>query len=902
MSTAVLQPNPISSAALLDSIRNIHRNKDESLQETTASITSNDDSANHASNESINPNSEQETSQTLFVSQNDAVSTNDTNIHTVAIATSTGEDIPSTIPEEAAATCTPLLPEEPQQEPPQLLSQSDSTIEMGGVPMESSKSSSSLSKATCANAIVSYDPNILTSPTITSTSTATVTTTSTTTAIVVAPTTAPSYTIPSTSDNVPYKGIPNLGNTCYLNSALQMLMSIDGFVDDLISSYEQEQNPTRIETADMNEHQELVMEDGYEDVAQMVEYEKANVGTKLELERPLEDEVVDTNKDETMVVEEVEKVDVEQKKKEKYPLRDALAEFFLSMKQPSTTSSDSSISNLKKTIDGMTHLFVGYLQQDSHEFLSTVLDLLHDEIVAEEICTEGNEETKKDEVKEEAKDEVDDKARHEVEEEVNENLGNVDADADTVDEWATADETPNTEHVKPMDDSSPQPEEDGEMNPTKDDEKFIVVDYKHTFPSPATEKNDAKKFKVSSPPRASTMSRAPSFSELNFSGIDILLHGESSESLENQQLKGFELETPRMNCCKLIGGRIASPSSEPSVCCQQSQSNDTLVGDDVNQNTVIDDTIHEAKECDEGEENEADTSSSTTVKKPLWTDNIVDNYFTMEVRTHLTCDSCKYTRSNEEIFRHLSIDIGPSDDDNDDNLAIGDSPNVQEGIRKFFAPEKLELKCEKCFCESAVRTNEITKLPQAIIVHLKRFIVDVSPCYTRVNYRKNRAAIDFGQCIPCNGDNHHGVFEEFLATDVSYPEKKATHDNVEMENDVESQSFDAMSIESEEDYVDVHRKHTGYNIRSVVNHLGNTAVSGHYTANALRLYDDHSGEEDASISSSSSSSNKQKFKWTRFNDSLVTLMTESEATSERAQETAYMIMYEFGNIDLNKSC
>ena len=41
----------------------------------------------------------------------------------------------------------------------------------------------------------------------------------------------------STTAATSYKGLVNLGNTCYLNSALQMLMSIDGFVTELIQDY-----------------------------------------------------------------------------------------------------------------------------------------------------------------------------------------------------------------------------------------------------------------------------------------------------------------------------------------------------------------------------------------------------------------------------------------------------------------------------------------------------------------------------------------------------------------------------------------------------------------------------------------------------------------------------------------
>jgi uncharacterized UBP type Zn finger protein len=45
-------------------------------------------------------------------------------------------------------------------------------------------------------------------------------------------------------------------------------------------------------------------------------------------------------------------------------------------------------------------------------------------------------------------------------------------------------------------------------------------------------------------------------------------------------------------------------------------------------------------------------------------------------------------RSKEEMYRHLSIDVGED---------IENDPwTVKRGLEQFFQPEKRELKCEKC--------------------------------------------------------------------------------------------------------------------------------------------------------------------------------------------------------------
>jgi len=233
----------------------------------------------------------------------------------------------------------------------------------------------------------------------------------------------------------------------------------------------------------------------------------------------------------------------------------------------------------------------------------------------------------------------------------------------------------------------------------------------------------------------------------------------------------------------------------------------------------------------------ADNDDGTTSSRSLIAhDEVspVESYFKMDVRVSLTCESCRYTRNHTETYLHLSLEIGT------------DSGSVEDGLRKFFAPEKRELKCEKCFCEFAMQTMEITRLPRALMLHFKRFIVDVSPDYTSITYRKNQSSVAYDKCLSIKEEN--GVLGEFLAQDVSVPE-----------------------IIDYNSYLDCMERY--YSIRSVVNHIGSSAGCGHYTADANRTYSDGTR------------------KWTRFNDASVSLINETNAI-EDSSRTVYMVMYE----------
>ena len=227
------------------------------------------------------------------------------------------------------------------------------------------------------------------------------------------------------------------------------------------------------------------------------------------------------------------------------------------------------------------------------------------------------------------------------------------------------------------------------------------------------------------------------------------------------------------------------------------------------------------------------------------------SFFTTNVRVFITCESCKFRRSHIETYLHLSLEIG------------SEFLSIEDGLGKFFAPERREIKCEKCFYTSAMQTSKITKLPRNLLLHLKRFIVDASPDYTSISYRKDQSTVIFEERIRLvkgddydydeEGEDEGYRFLDFLSSEASFP------------------------------------KGSTYEIRSVVNHIGSSASCGHYTADAKKLYENCM---DNNFGSGNPEQGKnQQRQWTRFNDSYVSKVSTREAIHD-ASQTVYMIMYE----------
>ncbi|KAL7453474.1 hypothetical protein ACHAWC_005147 [Mediolabrus comicus] len=165
-----------------------------------------------------------------------------------------------------------------------------------------------------------------------------------------------------------------------------------------------------------------------------------------------------------------------------------------------------------------------------------------------------------------------------------------------------------------------------------------------------------------------------------------------------------------------------------------------------------------------------------------------DEYFHLKVRVCLECNSCGYSRSKDELYRHLSVDVG--EDANEEGWS------VERSLEQFFQDEERELKCEKCETgTTATQTMEIISRPKALLLHFKRFIVTQKENAEMV-LRKNKVKLPLKESLSISS---------FFSPEEEKPDGL-------------------------------------YHLCGVVHHVGNTAFSGHYTTCAKRKLDEESAE------------------------------------------------------------
>ena len=462
-----------------------------------------------------------------------------------------------------------------------------------------------------------------------------------------------------------YRGLESLGNTCYINSSLQVLMTLESFVDDVVS---RTGNCGEMTCGDAGSDGSDRQRDGAgrgDDGATPQDQASTSTSTKnmallnedvgcrgvvAEGRLRLPSSFPPTGSDE----EEKKEEDIDAQQGDSgsdsgssaKPLHVALGSVSTDLRGGPDPSNDSEVGNdnacayqssmlridkqesasavnpsdFKSIVDTLSPQFAGFDQQDSHEFLGTLLDLLHEEVESRD---QG-----------EGVDTKSGKGRSQ----------------------------------------SPQKRK------------------RSASPSPSL---------VSEDEDSEGMPRTRSFADLTMKDISSLLHG-----------------------------------SEDGASSDQSEKEQTNAGE------------------------------TTTGKK---TTSPVEAHFATEVRTTLQCDSCKFSRSKTEMFRCLSLDVAAAD-----TLSDTCPTSVEECLYRFFSSEKREIHCQKCFFDTATQTSEISKLPRALLLHFKRFVVDISPDYSSVSYRKDARQVQFCDEIVVDAKAETNVdgatsLAEYLSSDCALP-------------------------------------------------------------------------------------------------------------------------------------
>lgn len=276
------------------------------------------------------------------------------------------------------------------------------------------------------------------------------------------------------------------------------------------------------------------------------------------------------------------------------------------------------------------------------------------------------------------------------------------------------------------------------------------------------------------------------------------------------------------------------------------------------------DRVHDELE----EEQKGDKQKDTSDNLPT------DEFFRLNVKVCLVCDSCGFERTKEEMYRHLSIEV---EEPIANEKGGRDEPaevkwSVQNGLKKFFAPEKRDVICEHCkIGTTATQTLAVMNRPKALLVHLKRFIVvekqRIRNAQTTSTERRNDESETAMKNVEVVDEEKGGL-----------PAPTKAHRAEMIIQKIKAPVFlnDSLSLaqygtKSEHDTVDVS---ANYAICSIVHHLGSTASSGHYTTDAVRV------------------TNGNESRWVHFDDGVVFPSNkESLLKSDRNQRTAYLLLY-----------
>lgn len=103
------------------------------------------------------------------------------------------------------------------------------------------------------------------------------------------------------------------------------------------------------------------------------------------------------------------------------------------------------------------------------------------------------------------------------------------------------------------------------------------------------------------------------------------------------------------------------------------------------QHNSLGDTGEPASEREENPADETENTNNTTANR---TSKLPTDDFRLTMEVSLRCESCGYSRSKQEMYRHLSLDI-VSDNGNQKG-------SIPTSLNKFFEPQVLEIRCEKC--------------------------------------------------------------------------------------------------------------------------------------------------------------------------------------------------------------
>ena len=518
-----------------------------------------------------------------------------------------------------------------------------------------------------------------------------------------------------------WKGCINLGNSCYFNSALQVLASVPGFYHTLCQHMKKQQQQQQPQQPKVKEY----------DIS----------------------------------------------------LEEALVQILHQLNSSSSSSSSVNMSLLKEAIDNLTCQFIGYEQQDAHEFLTTLLSLLQDQLFPSPLPQQQ---------------------QHEEEEDVFPSLKKTKTTHHHGLSKVKSYSQLNLEAINQL----LHPVKHNDQESTKVHKSFSTSDL---------------------PSRQIIMDNHDTTTTTNTEDDIDIDHDDDTDRTADDSL-----QLPPTK--KLVGGRAAIQESTRTPYLHISNNNDhhlnsnnhiqkdNATSHDTNNNsynnhshTLTDDTKKEHSTT-LASSTTATTTENNASSSPIETPSFIDDFFSMDIETKTICDSCHYARTRIETNRHLSLQLS-----SDHRIChpIDDSSHqtrLQDALRDYFTPQSCHLKCERCFGDSATQTMQFIKLPKILLFHISRFTLTQTS--TSFSYTKNTNPIEL----------HHSLSYHHHHRQAPYATCYCHHHPPEEEQGILNE-FTSPHVQVPSDSSNNHFK---YQLCGIVNHIGSSAEYGHYTADAVR--------------------------------------------------------------------
>lgn len=267
--------------------------------------------------------------------------------------------------------------------------------------------------------------------------------------------------------------------------------------------------------------------------------------------------------------------------------------------------------------------------------------------------------------------------------------------------------------------------------------------------------------------------------------------------------------------------------------------------------------------------------------KPLLPSSL---FFESTLQNVMTCTCCGFQHEpRTEPYRDFSLDIFPEEEE-DASRGIAASPRqmqLHSLIQRYLQPESLDLRCSHCEEGAQVSMQKkVTSLAPVLVFHLKRFQYDRK----LQQFRKVDANVQFPQRLSLRAA---GIIDSSVKTQWSTLEAKAQVINsanfkriFESKVDGNSgqvleeklQSCGQLSKEIAEGKVAkgmmayTRQEDSEYQLVAVVRHYGVSIGVGHYICDVRNHKVTSVGQQ--------GQENEPASKWLRYNDSIVTPITE----------------------------